>query len=91
MNDESDDKTQAATDRVIKLEEELEASGVAMHGRDALAAARAILHQWVDGIEATVVSPALGRVTIIHVGGRQSTIISADLPFVLSKSNDQKR
>jgi hypothetical protein len=86
MDDMPENKTQAATDRVIKLEEELEASGVATHDHDALAAARAILHH----IEAAVVSPALGRVTIIHANGRQSTITSPDLPFVLSKSNDQK-
>jgi hypothetical protein len=90
MDDEPENKTQAATERVIKLEEELEASGVAIHDHSALETARAILHKWVDGITATVVSPALGRVTIIHADGRQSTIISPDLPFVLSKPIDQK-
>lgn len=88
MNDVTGDKTQAATARVIKLEEELEASGTATHDQDGLATARAILHKWIDGVAATVVSPALGRVTLIHADGRQSTIISPDLPFILSRPID---
>jgi hypothetical protein len=85
MNDTPDDKIQAAAERIIKLEEELEASGVATHDQAGLATTRAALHKWIDGITATVVSPALGRVTLIHADGRQSTIVSPDLSFLLSK------
>jgi hypothetical protein len=85
MSDEHEDGRLSATDRVIKLEEELEASGVPTLDHDSLAAARALLHEWVDSVVATVVSPGLGRVTLIHANGGQSTITSPDLPFTLSK------
>ena len=85
MNDAPENETHAATERVIKLEEELEAGGTAVHGQDALALARARLHEWVDSITATVISPGLGRVTLIHANGSQSTITSPELPFTLSK------
>ncbi len=84
-----EDKRLAATERVVKLEEELEASGVAYHDDDSLALARARLHEWVDSIAATVISPALGRVTLIHADGGQSTIISPTLPFTMSKPAGQ--
>ena len=70
--------------RVIELEEEVEASGYLVHG-DALGEARVILHKWVDEMTGVVVSPGLGRVTILHGSGRPSTINSADLPFIMSK------
>ncbi len=73
-----------AVDRVIGLEEEVEASGVALVEGDTLAHARATLHAWVDQMVGVVVSPGLGRVTVIHEGGRRSTITSATLPFVMS-------
>jgi hypothetical protein len=73
-----------AVDRVIGLEEEVEASGVASVEGDALAHARATLHAWVDDMIGVVVSPGLGRVTVIHEGGRRSTIASATLPFIMS-------
>lgn len=85
MSDEHEDDRLSAIERVVKLEEEVEASGVATLEHDALAAARALLHEWIDSVVATVVSPGLGRVTLIHANGRQSTITSPDLPFVMSK------
>jgi hypothetical protein len=83
---EPDNNAAAAIERVIKLEEELEAGGTAAHGRDALALTKVRLHEWVDSITATVVSPGLGRVTLIHANGNQSSITSPELPFILSKS-----
>jgi hypothetical protein len=85
MNDVPENKTHAAVERVIKLEEELEAGGVAAHDDKALATARARLHEWVDSVTATVVSPGLGRVTLIHANGHQSSITSPELPFLMSK------
>lgn len=82
---EPENHAAAAAERVIKLEEELEAGGEAVHATDALALAKARLHEWVDGIAATVISPGLGRVTLIHANGSQSSITSPELPFILSK------
>ena len=83
----SNDQTsiQAAAERVMELEEEVEASGQAAVGGDALDHARAALHRWVDELKGVVVSPGLGRVTIIHEGGRISSIASPDLPFLMSE------
>ena len=85
MSDGHEDDRLAATERVVKLEEELEASGVPVLDHDTLAEAKAILHQWIDEMVATVVSPGLGRVTLIHPNGRQSSIVSPDLPFLMSR------
>ncbi len=85
----ADEHKLAAAERVIKLEEELEASGVAAHDDETMKLARARLHEWVDSIAVTIVSPALGRVTLIHADGGQSTIISPTLPFTMSKPAGQ--
>jgi hypothetical protein len=77
-------KLQAAVERVLGLDEEVEASGEATVGGDALEQARAALHAWVDAAKGVVVNPALGRVTVIHGDGRLSTIASPDLPFAIS-------
>jgi hypothetical protein len=70
-------------ERVIKLADELEASAdVKVVGTD-LETARAALHKWIDTATGFVVTPAFGRVTIIH-GGRQSSISSAELPYAMS-------
>jgi hypothetical protein len=89
MNNDSKNAASAqaaaqATERVIKLEEEVEASGTASLDDAAVAFARAVLHQWVDTVTAVVTSPGLGRVTLIHADGRKSSIASPDLPFRLS-------
>ena len=84
MKDDQAASSKATADRVIELEEEVEASGYLVEG-DALQEARAILHKWVDEMTGVVVSPGLGRVTVIHGGGRPSTISSAELPFIMSK------
>ena len=80
----SDAKIQETADRVLELAEELEASGEAAVGGSHLERVRAGLHAWIDGMKGVVVNPALGRVTIIHDNGRESTIASADLPYMLS-------
>ncbi len=85
MTDEPEDVVRAAADRVIQLEEEVEASGVAAVDGSELAHARAALHAWIDEMTGVVVSPGLGRVTVIHGDGRRSSIASATLPYLMSK------
>jgi hypothetical protein len=75
----------AAADRVLELEAELEAAGEAKVDGAPLERARALLHKWIDDMTGVVVSPALGRVTLIHPNGRFSTISSPELPFVMSE------
>jgi hypothetical protein len=76
---------EAAISRTLQLEAELEAEGSASTGGDALALARAALHQWVDTVTAVVASPGVGRVTLIHANGRESRIASPELPYLLAK------
>jgi hypothetical protein len=90
MAEEHEDARLSATERVLKLEEEVEASGEPVLDNEALAAARSVLHDWIDSVVATVVSPGLGRVTLVHANGSQSTITSPDLPFAMSKPVSQK-
>ena len=73
-----------ATARVIELEAELEASGNATTESDALARAKALLHDWVDSVTAVVATPGVGRVVLIHTNGRESRIASPDLPAILA-------
>ncbi len=80
-----DSKVEQAAERVLKLEEELEAAGNASTEGDDVATARAVLHAWVDSVVGVVTSPGLGRVTLIHNNGRESKIASPDLPYSLSK------
>jgi hypothetical protein len=84
MTERQASEAQAMADRVLEFAEEVEASGQSVVGGDALEAARAALHEWVDGLTAVVVMPAFGRVTVIHRNGRESTISSPDLPFAMS-------
>jgi hypothetical protein len=77
-------KIQATVERVLVLAEEVEAAGEATVGGANLERSRAALHAWVDGVKGVVVNPALGRVTVIHENGRESTIASAELPYLLS-------
>jgi hypothetical protein len=84
MTSDRNDAVRAAADRVIELEKEVETIGHASVEQAALERARSILHQWVDEVTGVVVSPGLGRVTLIHGSGRQSTIASPDLPFRMS-------
>jgi hypothetical protein len=83
MIDQDSDHSREAADRVLEFAEEVEASGDAATSGDTLEAARAALHDWIDRMTGVVITPALGRVTIIHPGV-QSTISSPDLPFEMS-------
>ncbi|RYD25358.1 hypothetical protein [Sphingomonas sp. OK281] len=85
MTKAPDEALRAVTDRVIELEEELEASGVATIDGSELEWSRAALHKWVDDVVGVVVSPGLGRVTVIHPGGKRSSIASSTLPYLMSK------
>ena len=76
---------EAATEKVIALEAELEAAGEAKTGGDELAHSHAVLHEWVESVVAVVSSPGVGRVTLIHRDGAQSKIASPTLPFLLSR------
>ena len=69
---------------MVGLAEEVEASADASVGGSALEGAQAALHRWIDEAKGVVVNPAQGRVTLIHEGGRVSTITSPDLPFTMS-------
>lgn len=84
MNQDHSAKLQAAADRVLELAHEVEAAGEATLGGTALERHRAVLHAWIDGVRGVVVNPGLGRVTVLHENGRESTIASADLPFLMS-------
>ena len=84
-----EERTREAVDRVLEMAEEAEASGDALLEGSTLESARAALHRWIDDMTGVVITPALGRVTIIHEG-RESTIASPDLPFVMSAAVDAK-
>jgi hypothetical protein len=84
MDQDSRSRAEAAAQRVIELEEELEASGYAALDEDSIAQARAALHKWIDTVTGLVISPALGKVTLIHAKGRESVIASSDLAFAMS-------
>ena len=85
MTDQPEETLRAVADRVIELEEEVEASGVASIDGSDLEWSRAALHKWVDEMIGVVVSPGLGRVTVIHPGGKRSSIASATLPYAMSR------
>ena len=85
---EDDDRIRAAAERVINLDAELEAAGEASVESNAVAAARAVLHAWVDTVVGVVASPGVGRVSLIHANGRQSGIASPELPFLLSRPSE---
>jgi hypothetical protein len=79
------DRIEDAAGRVIALEAELEAAGEAALSDHRLAASRAALHDWVNTVVGVVSSPGVGRVTLIHRDGTQSSIASPRLPFLLSR------
>jgi hypothetical protein len=77
-------RIRAATDRVLELAEEVEASGHTIED-DGLDDARATLGSWIASITGVAVTPAFGRVTLIHENGSQSTISSSDLAYAMSR------
>lgn len=80
-----DDKIASQAERVVALEAELESAGEVSLEASALAWSRAELHHWVDSVVAVVASPGVGRVSLIHNDGTQSSIASPNLPFRLSR------
>ena len=74
-----------AAERIIALEAELEAAGEATLGDAQLEISRAVLHAWVETVVGVVSSPGVGRVSLIHRDGTQSSIASPSLPFRLSR------
>ena len=85
MTEQPEETLRAVADRVIELEEEVEASGVASIDGSDLEWSRAALHKWVDEMIGVVVSPGLGRVTVIHPGGKRFSIASSTLPYAMSR------
>lgn len=79
------DQIEDAAGRVIALEAELESAGEASLSGEQLALSRAALHDWVETVVGVVVSPGVGRVSLIHRDGTQSSIASPRLPFLLSR------
>jgi hypothetical protein len=84
-NDLRETSIEAAAQRVVELEAELEVAGEAMTADDELAFIRAALHAWVETVVGAVASPGVGRVTLIHANGAQSKIASPELPYRLSR------
>jgi hypothetical protein len=74
-----------AVDRVLELGAEVESSGEAKTGGEALERSRALLHEWVDTVAGVVINAGLGRVTLIHANGKESSVASSELPFLLSQ------
>ena len=77
------DKAQEVADHVQRLAEEIETHADVALGGAALESGRARIHEWIEGMTGFVVNAAQAQVTIIHANGRQSTIFSPDLPFLL--------
>ncbi len=80
-----DKKTASQLARVVALEAELESAGEVSLKAAELAHSRAALHEWVDSVVGYVSSPGVGRVTLIHRDGSQTSMASAKLPFLLSR------
>jgi hypothetical protein len=80
-----DDKIASQAERVVALEAELESAGEVSLAEGELAHSRAALHDWVETVVGVVSSPGVGRVTLIHQDGSQSSIASPKLPFLLSR------
>ena len=72
-------------ERVVALEAELESAGEVSLKAAELARSKLALHDWVETVVAVVSSPGVGRVTLIHKDGSQSSIASPILPFLLSR------
>ena len=74
-----------AIERVLELGAEVESAGEAKTGDAAVAFARERLHEWVDTVVGVVVNAGLGRVTLIHANGKETSVASSELPFKLSQ------
>jgi hypothetical protein len=72
-------------ERIVALEAELESAGEVSLKTAELAQLKAALHDWIDSVVGVVSSPGVGRVSLIHADGSQSSIASPVLPFLLSR------
>jgi hypothetical protein len=81
----SNKSVEAAADRIVQLEQELESAGHVAVADTELQRVRAVLHDWVDTVVGAVSSPGVGRVTLIHANARESKIASPDLPYLIAK------
>lgn len=79
------DKIASQAERVVALEAELESAGEVSLAEAELEHSRAALHDWVESVVGIVSSPGVGRVSLIHKDGSQSSIASSRLPFLLSR------
>lgn len=80
-----DKKIASQAERVVALEAELESAGEVSIEAAELERSRQALHDWVDTVVGVVSSPGVGRVSLIHKDGSQSSIASSKLPFLLSR------
>jgi hypothetical protein len=78
-----DRKIASQAERVVSLEAELESASEVSLEDAALTFSRAALHEWIETVVGVVSSPGVGRVSLIHNDGSQSSIASAKLPFLL--------
>ena len=74
-----------AIERVLELGAEVESAGEAKTSDAAVTFARERLHEWVDTVVGVVVNAGLGRVTLIHANGKETSVSSSELPFKLSQ------
>jgi hypothetical protein len=72
---------EAAMERALGLEEELEVSGTVTSDGNSLAYAKVALQKWVDSVVGVAAAPGSGRVTLIHANGLRSQIASPELPY----------
>jgi hypothetical protein len=79
-----DKKIASQAERVVALEAELESAGEISIKAVELARSKQALHDWVESVVGVVSSPGVGRVSLIHEDGSQSSIASPILPFMLS-------
>ena len=70
---------EATIETASELEAEREVSSIVSTGGEALAYARAALHEWVDSVVGVVAAAGSGRVTLVHANGNRSGISSPDL------------
>lgn len=75
----------AQAERVAALEAELESAGEIALAEAQVQQMRSALHEWIESVVGVVSSPGVGRVSLIHRDGSQSSIASSRLPFILSR------
>lgn len=84
MSDDKRARVEAAVDEAVQFAEEIEAGVETSTEGARLERIRALLHAWVDTVDAAVVNNASGQVTLVHGDGVRSSITSKNLHFILS-------